>query len=165
MTDRITMQARGLAMTAALALASFPVQTAAQEARGNPATSVGLAGHRLQQIALTTSDLPRSIAFYRDVLGLPLMFESNGMAFFDVAGVRLMIALDRKRATTRPTSILYFDTPDFNSTVEKLKQLNLPLDGTVETVQRTSKGSLRLQQFRDPDGNALAVMGIVAEAR
>jgi catechol 2,3-dioxygenase-like lactoylglutathione lyase family enzyme len=123
--------------------------------------SVGLGGNRLQQIAITTADLGRAIAFYRDVLGLPLLFESNGMAFFDVAGVRLMVALDPDRPATRPTSILYFDTPAFDATVAKLRALDLPLDGPVETVQQTAAGSLRLQQFRDPDGNALAVMGLV----
>ncbi len=37
----------------------------------------------------------------------------------------------------------------------------IPLDGPVETVQTTDGGALRLQQFTDPDGNALAVIGFV----
>jgi predicted enzyme related to lactoylglutathione lyase len=156
----------GSAITLAVAITiatSFALPIVAKETQQPPVTSVGLAGNRLQQIAITTTDLPRAIVFYRDVLGLPLMFQTNGMAFFDVAGIRLMIAVDPKRPKARATSIIYFDTPDFNETVEKLKQLKLPLDGAVETVQRTSQGSLRLQQFRDPDGNTLAVMGIVPE--
>ena len=46
---------------------------------------------KLAQIALSTRDLPKAVAFYRDVLGLKLMFEVSGMAFFDMAGTRLMI--------------------------------------------------------------------------
>ena len=70
----------------------------------HPAAAGGLelGSPRLQQIAITTTDLPRAIAFYRDTLGLSFMFESNGMAFFDLAGVRLMIASDRARATAAP---------------------------------------------------------------
>lgn len=151
---------RAAASAAAAAVAeASPTAHAAGEAAA-PA-SVGLGGNRLQQIAITTADLPRAVAFYRDLLGLPLLFESNGMAFFDVAGVRLMVALDPDRPAARPTSIIYFDAPAFDATVAKLKQLDLPLDGPVETVQQTAEGSLRLQQFRDPDGNALAVMGLV----
>ena len=56
--------------------------------------SVQLGGRPLQQVAMTTANLERAIIFYRDTLGLPLMFTANKMAFFDIAGVRLMIALD-----------------------------------------------------------------------
>ena len=47
--------------------------------------SAGLGRHGLEQVALTSADLPRAVVFYRDVLGLPFLFESNGMAFFDMA--------------------------------------------------------------------------------
>lgn len=127
----------------------------------SPPPTVGLAGHQLQQVALTTTNLPHAIAFYRDTLGLPLMFETNGMAFFDVAGTRLMIALDPKRPTGRPTSILYFNAPEFDASLAQLKVAKVSLEGPVETVQRTRVGDLKLQQFTDPDGNALAIMGLV----
>ena len=84
-----------LATTLAMAMAAPATTVKAQTA----SSSVELAGHRLQQVAMTTRDLPRSIAFYRNTLGLPFLFETNGMAFFDVAGTRLMIALDSNRPT------------------------------------------------------------------
>ncbi len=124
--------------------------------------SVGLAGRPLQQVAVTTADLEQAVIFYRDTLGLPLMFVANEMAFFDVAGMRLMVALDRNREMTRPATILYFDAPDFDETVARLHAARVTLEGPVETVQVTSAGELKLQQFVDPDGNALAVMGLVA---
>lgn len=120
--------------------------------------------HRLQQVAITTGDLERSIVFYRDTIGLKQMFVTNNMAFFDLAGTRLMVALDRKRQRSERTqSILYLDVHDFHAAVTRLKALGLPLDGPVETVQTTGAGALRLQQFTDPDGNALAVMGFVPQ--
>lgn len=125
--------------------------------------SVELAGHRVHQLALTTTDLPRAIHFYRDTLGLPFLFEANGMAFFDVAGVRLMLALDPSRTQAPPTSILYFDAPDFTATHRRLVATGLLLEGHIETVQRTRDGDLKIQQFRDPDGNVLAIMGLVSE--
>lgn len=41
------------------------------------------------QIAIAVSDIERAVAFYRDTLGLTLLFEAPpGLAFFDCGGVR-----------------------------------------------------------------------------
>jgi catechol 2,3-dioxygenase-like lactoylglutathione lyase family enzyme len=144
-------------MTAGIALAAPAFANSTME----KPRSVQLGGHAFQQVAVTTKDLPRAIAFYRDVLGLSLLFESNNMAFFDVDGVRLMIGLDANRPDTRPTSVLYFDAPQFLATRSKLEALGVPFEGGIETVDRKPDAELKLQQFTDPDGNALAVMGWV----
>ncbi|MEP3891229.1 MAG: VOC family protein [Hellea sp.] len=125
-------------------------------------TSAGLSGKPIQQIAITTSDLPKAIIYYRDTLGLPFLFESNGMAFFDMAGIRLMIAYDADRPTSSPTSIIYFEVDDFNEAVKRLRNVKVTLDGPVETVQSTPAGDLKIQQFHDFDGNALALIGLVS---
>lgn len=44
----------------------------------------------------------------------------------------------------------------------ELQATGAALMGPVETVQTTPSGSLRLQQFEDPDGNMLAIMGFVS---
>ena len=45
------------------------------------------------QIHISVADVTRSVAFYRDVLGMTLLFEVPGrpMAFFDCGGVRLYL--------------------------------------------------------------------------
>lgn len=157
----LPVRARYGVLLAVVLLACAPFAQAASAGAASPPSRGPLSGHRLQQIALTTRDLPRAVAFYRDALGLPLLFESNGMAFFDLAGTRLMIGQDAQRPDARPTAVLYFDAPEFEATVRALAALRVPFDGPVETVQSTAAGDLKLQQFRDPDGNALAVMGTV----
>ena len=48
---------------------------------------------RIGQIAITVSDLDRAVAWYADVLGLPLLFRAPpGLAFFECGGVRLMLS-------------------------------------------------------------------------
>ncbi len=121
--------------------------------------SVGLGGRQFQQVAVTTTNLGRAISFYRDSLGLPMLFVANNMAFFDVAGTRLMVALDPARAEAASTSILYFDAPHFDVQLARLKGLRATLVGGVEVVDRRDGRQLMLQQFTDPDGNALAIMG------
>lgn len=121
-----------------------------------------LSGARFEQVALTVSDLPTAAHFYRDRLGLRLLFEANGMLFFDVAGTRLMIAHDASRQRPeRPTGILYFHVDDFVAARARLQGAAIRLVGEVETVQQNDAGTLRLQQFEDPDGNMLAIMGFV----
>lgn len=63
------------------AIAAAPIALPAQaETSVPPPVLSGLA--KFEQVALTTSDLERAISFYRDTVGLPLLFETNGMAFF-----------------------------------------------------------------------------------
>lgn len=145
-----------LSASIAMALPSAGPATARQAS-----PSVELAGHRVHQVALTTNNLERAMRFYRDTLGLPFLFKTNGMAFFDIAGVRLMLALDPSRTKAPPTSILYFDAPDFDVTHARLVATGVELEGPIETVQSTQDGNLCIQQFRDPDGNVLAIMGLV----
>lgn len=147
------------AITAAAGL--FGVQVFAETPKPGETVSAELAGRPLQQIAITTSNLPTAIEFYGNRLGLPFLFESNGMAFFDMAGIRLMVAHDAERTVERPAFVLYFEVDDFHAAVDRLIAAELDLDGPIETVQRSAAGELKIQQFRDPDGNALALIGHV----
>ncbi|HEY5237853.1 MAG TPA: VOC family protein, partial [Rhizomicrobium sp.] len=54
-----------------------------------------LAGRNLVQVGLTCRDLERAKHFYRDVLGLPLLFEVGGMLFFQLGTQRLMIGREQ----------------------------------------------------------------------
>ena len=50
-------------------------------------TTTGL--QRIQQISIRTQDTSRAVTFYRDALGLKLLFEAPPqLAFFDCGGVR-----------------------------------------------------------------------------
>src|SRR5437667_10080583 len=59
-----------------------------------PQTSFGLA--TIGQIAVTVTDLDRAILFYRHALGMPLLCKVPNMAFFDCAGIQLMLGLAEK---------------------------------------------------------------------
>jgi len=53
------------------------------------ASSLGI--KNIGQISIIVHDLERATAFYRDTLGLPLLFTAPNLAFFDCGGVRLML--------------------------------------------------------------------------
>lgn len=121
----------------------------------------GLAGRKLVQVALVTSDLERARAFYRDTLGLQLLFEAGEMLFFDVGGQRLMVGKDGGSGLTPGGGIIYFDAPDFETLEKELESRRVRFSGPASVVQRTATHELRLREFRDPDGNHLALMGNV----
>jgi len=128
----------------------------------NPSTNTAppaLAGRKLVQVALTTRDPERSKEFYRDVLGLTLLFEVPNMTFYQLGDLRLMVGAEA--SMTPGGSVLYIDAPDIDTLGGVLEQRCVRFLGPAAVVQRTDKGELKLREFRDPDGNALALMGFV----
>ncbi|HEX8233922.1 MAG TPA: VOC family protein [Caulobacteraceae bacterium] len=124
-----------------------------------------LSGRNLVQAALPVTDLARARAFYADTLGLPLLFETNGMAFFQLGNLRLMLGRPEEQeggTETKHGACLYFDAPDLPDLADRLETAGVRFLGPAETVQRSEAGDLQLRFFRDPDGNLLALMGMVA---
>jgi catechol 2,3-dioxygenase-like lactoylglutathione lyase family enzyme len=114
---------------------------------------------KVAQIALTTQNLAAAIAFYRDTLGLKLLFEVPGMAFLDAGGVRLMLGEAKLSAPLQNNTYVYFDAGDWNETEAALEARGLKFDRPADVVQRAEGKEHAIRFFRDPDGNALAIMG------
>jgi len=110
------------------------------------------------QIAVYVKDLPAAVAFYRDRLGLPLLFEVAGMAFFDVAGVRLMLTQPNATDPETRASILYFRVKDINATWQELMQAGTVAKEAPQQVHVANGSALWLAFFEDPSGNVMALM-------
>jgi catechol 2,3-dioxygenase-like lactoylglutathione lyase family enzyme len=68
---------------------------------------------RIGQIAVPVKDLDRAVTFYRDVLGLRLLFQAPpGLAFFECGGVRLMLSLPEAPDQDHPGSVIYYVVDD-----------------------------------------------------
>src|SRR2546428_13944057 len=75
----------------------------------------------LGQIGFTVSDVEKSVAFYRDTLGLKHLFSAPpGLAFFAAGAVRLMLSRPEKPESERFTSALYFKVVDIQGTRDSL---------------------------------------------
>jgi catechol 2,3-dioxygenase-like lactoylglutathione lyase family enzyme len=117
----------------------------------------------MHQVELTTADLARSIGFYCDVLGLPLIasFDPPGLAFFQVGDVRL--SLQKADKVDPKSSGIYFRVADIDAATESLKQHSIPLEQEPALVFRDEQGQFGeageeewMTFFRDPDGHLLA---------
>jgi len=108
------------------------------------------------QIALTVRDSAKAVAFYRDVLGMKLLFEMPGMGFFDCDGIRLMLSGSENGETY--SSIVYFKVADIRAAYETLREREVPFDREPHIIARMPGHELWMAFFRDPDRNVLALM-------
>lgn len=65
-----------------------------------PAASNDIGVTRLGQIAIRVHDVDRAVAFYRDILGLPLLFTAGKLAFFNWAACALCWTFQKNRSST-----------------------------------------------------------------
>lgn len=104
------------------------------------------------------SDMKRSVTFYRDVLGLPLRFESPGWTEFATEGATLALhsceppetAGDNDERPGRWRS--GFSVPDLDAYHRRL------VEKGVTCVQEPKElFGARIAQYRDPDGLPFSV--------
>jgi catechol 2,3-dioxygenase-like lactoylglutathione lyase family enzyme len=132
------------------------------------AVTDGFSVSRIGQIAMTVGDLPRAVAFYRDVLGLRFLFEAPpAMAFFDCGGVRLMLSLPEQAgaaAAQQFGSILYYAVDEIQQAARALEARGVVFEQPPHVVARLPHADLWMAFLRDPDGHLLAIMSEVATA-
>jgi catechol 2,3-dioxygenase-like lactoylglutathione lyase family enzyme len=117
---------------------------------------------RIAQISVNAHDLERAVAFYRDVLGLRLLFQVPKMAFFDCGGVRLMVALPEKPEFDHPASVIYYNVGDIGAAHAALKEKGVVFEGEPHFIAKLTTTDLWLAFFRDTEGNLLALSSEVA---
>jgi catechol 2,3-dioxygenase-like lactoylglutathione lyase family enzyme len=117
---------------------------------------------KIGQIATRARDLDRAVAFYRDVLGLPFLYQFGQLAFFDCAGTRLLIETPQAPEFDHPGSILYFTVADIQADWARLSAHGIDaLDGP-HLVAKLEAVDVWMAFFRDPEGNTLALISEVA---
>jgi catechol 2,3-dioxygenase-like lactoylglutathione lyase family enzyme len=111
------------------------------------------------QIHVSISDIDRSVAFYRDVLGARFLFQvpQQAMAFFDLGGVRLYLGKPES-PDFRSSPILYFTVDDVDEAHRELRRRGVEFLDEPHVVNRTESSELWMAFFRDPDGTNLALM-------
>ncbi|MBA2395918.1 MAG: VOC family protein [Ktedonobacteraceae bacterium] len=109
------------------------------------------------------SDMDRSLAFYRDILGLPLKFTSPGWTEFSTGTTTIALhttpaskPADQPGRTPAGVAQLGFMVDDLQSAYETLKAQDIAF---VLPPQKQSSGVI-LAVLRDPDG-----LGITLQQR
>jgi catechol 2,3-dioxygenase-like lactoylglutathione lyase family enzyme len=127
------------------------------------AANVELTFGALGQIARSVRSTAESEAWYRDVLGLPHLYTFGTLAFFDMAGTRLM--LSQKEDAAASESILYFATPDIDAAHTLLCARGVEFLNAPHMIHRHADGTEEwMCFFKDPEGRPLALISKTAPA-
>jgi predicted enzyme related to lactoylglutathione lyase len=119
--------------------------------------AVGLSA--IGQVAMNATDIPRAVAFYRDALGMRLLFEAPPkMAFFDCGTVRLMLSLPETAEYDHPGSVLYFRVDDIDQAYAQMKERGVTFRDQPHLIARMPDHELWMTFFNDSEGNTLALM-------
>jgi predicted enzyme related to lactoylglutathione lyase len=112
------------------------------------------------QIHISVSDVDRSVAFYRDVLGIQLLFQvpNMPMAFFASGQVRLYLGVPENQDFTS-RCVLYFTVDDIDAEYARLRdEHGLAFEGRPHVVHRDGGMALWMTFCRDPDGHQIGLM-------
>ena len=120
--------------------------------------------NQIGQIALHADDLNRAVAFYRDTLGMRLLFQAPpGLAFFDCGGIRLTLdAVKEKDTPERLSSLIYYKVADLNSTYDTLVSRGVSFDSKPHLIVKMPDHELWMAFFRDSEQN---LVGLMSEVR
>jgi len=114
---------------------------------------------RVNYAIVFVSDMVRSVAFYRDVVGLPLRFESPGWTEFATEGATLALHLSKspRAEESDPEETPGRSRPGFSvlNLDEFHKQMTAANVPCVEDPK--SVFGARVAQYRDPDGLTFSV--------
>ena len=114
---------------------------------------------RIGQIHISVADIDRAVAFYRDVLGMRLLFQVPGqpMAFFDCGGVRLYLGAPESPELSS-NALLYYAVDDIEAAHEAIAERGAAFLDPPHVVHRDDSGELWMAFLRDSEGNHLALM-------
>ncbi len=106
-------------------------------------------------IILGTERFDDCVTFYRDILGLPLWFEKDGLCCLRFGAGYLMIetgghARDTRKPNSENPTMLRFNVMDVPAVAETLRARGISVD--VRTFDWGTVGT-----FTDPDGNACEI--------
>jgi len=109
------------------------------------------------QIAVRVKDLTRAVKFYREVLGLKYLFEAPGLAFFECAGVHLMLSGAEEPEFDHASSVLYFNVAEIQVAYRSLVQRGVRFRDEPHVVHRAGPQELWMSFFDDGEGNVFAI--------
>ena len=110
-------------------------------------------------VGVSSADKAR--AFYRDTLGLKMLYEDGFALVFDVGGIMLRVTLVNE-VRPQPYTVLGWQVGDATATARALAGAGVNLERYPHVEQDedgiwTAPGGAKIGWFKDPDGNILSI--------
>ncbi|MGO9862175.1 MAG: VOC family protein [Terriglobales bacterium] len=112
---------------------------------------------KVSVVMLGVQNVARSLAFYRDKLGLKVQHEISGFAFLDAGAVTLCLSepAAKARGQIAGAGEVVFSVEDVSAAYQALRAKEVQFTHEPRNVTPTSKAA----NFDDPDGNHLSIFG------
>ncbi len=117
---------------------------------------------KIGQIGVPVKDINRAVSFYKDLLKLQLLFNTDTMAFFNCEGIRLLLSLPEKEQFTDASSVLYFSVDDITASYKLLKEKGVSFTDEPHVVAKMGLTETWMVFFNDTEGNTHALMSEIA---
>lgn len=113
----------------------------------------------LGQLAITVSDVPKALEFYRDAIGLQFLFSpSDNLAFLAAGETRLMLSTPQGAGTVGANSIAYFKTADIDTAYSSAVEKGATPERAPQLAAQMPDHELWIGFLKDPDGNLVGLM-------
>ena len=113
----------------------------------------------LGQLAIVVSDVPRALAFYRDVLGLQFLFApSDNLAFVACGATRIMLSTPQGHGEAGKNSIPYFKVSGLEDFFAGALGRGAVFEREPRLIARMPDHDLWIGFLKDPDGNLVGLM-------
>lgn len=111
---------------------------------------------RISYITLWVAEYDACLAFYRDVLDLPLETADENFAQFATQGTRFYLHRLQDKTPLRSRALeIHFEVSDVDAVYDKL----LARGVRFEDRPANMPWGTRMAAFRDPEGNAIEIIG------
>ena len=116
---------------------------------------------KVGQIGVPVKDLNRALDFYKEKLGLSLLFNTDSMAFFECDGLRLMLSLPEKDEFAHSSSVIYFQVTNIKDTYERLVGKEVIFIDEPHVVAKMGQTETWMVFFQDTEDNTHALLSEV----
>jgi catechol 2,3-dioxygenase-like lactoylglutathione lyase family enzyme len=118
-------------------------------------------GNEMIMAFVGVSNADKARAFYRDSLGLRMLYEDGFALAFDIGGIMLRVTLVNE-VRPQPYTVLGWRVSDATATARALASAGITLELYPHLLQDedgiwTAPGGARIAWFKDPDGNILSI--------
>lgn len=112
---------------------------------------------KIGMVMLGVTDSEKSVAFYRDQLGLKLTGQFEGFAFFEAGGVMLILSRGLVQATGKGPGAteVVFSVEHVKAAYDALRVQGVEFINEPRVISPGNWGA----NFRDPDGHRLSIFG------
>lgn len=116
---------------------------------------------KIGQIGVNAKNFERAVQFYKDVLELPLLFNTDSLAFFDCNGVRLLLSLPESEEFAHTSSVIYYLVEDIKEHYHHLLGKGVQFIDEPHVVAKMGQTETWMVFFKDTEDNILSLMSEV----